>query len=84
MKDQFSDIVDVSFTARMEESLDSVGMGEQDWKELLEHFYKPFAENPERAEKDVERIKIPLRRQMSYVNSVVAIWSLKPADSVDS
>lgn len=60
MKDQFSDIVDVSFTARMEESLDSVGMGEQDWKELLEHFYKPFAENLERAEKDVERIKIPV------------------------
>ena len=59
MKDQFSDIVDVSFTARMEESLDSVGMGEQDWK-LLEHFYKPFAENLERAEKDVERIKIPV------------------------
>lgn len=60
MKDKFSDIVDIKFTARMEESLDCVGMGEQDWKELLERFYKPFEEDLERAEKDVERIKIPV------------------------
>ena len=40
--ENFTDLMDYSFTARMEESLDDVAMGEVDWKELLDRFYAEF------------------------------------------
>ena len=61
MKERFADIVDLNFTARMEESLDSVEKGERDWKSVLEDFYTSFAVALEKAEKELEgeHIKIP-------------------------
>jgi DNA topoisomerase-1 len=61
MKDRFSDIVDLKFTARMEESLDSVEKGIKDWKSVLADFYDGFAASIENAETALEgeRIKIP-------------------------
>ncbi len=61
MEDKFSDIVDTSFTARMEEDLDSVEAGKKQWKVLLREFYEPFHANLEKAEQDLEgvRLKVP-------------------------
>ena len=61
MEDRFSDIVDLKFTARMEQELDSVEKGEKQWKSVLSEFYGPFEHSLEDAEKalDNERIKIP-------------------------
>ncbi len=61
MVEQFGDIVDVEFTAHMEEQLDEVEAGEKDWKETLSDFYGPFAEQLEAAEKALEgkRLKVP-------------------------
>lgn len=61
MKDKFSDVVDLQFTARMEESLDKVEDGEKAWKNVLEEFYSGFSAELENAESslDGERIKIP-------------------------
>ncbi len=61
MKDRFSDIVDLKFTARMEEELDSVEKGQKDWRGLLQEFYGGFEQSLEDAEKalDGERIKVP-------------------------
>lgn len=61
MKDKFGDIVDMSFTARMEESLDSVEEGKRAWKSVLEEFYGHFAAALHEAERslDGQRIKIP-------------------------
>ena len=59
MKEKFSDIVDVAFTARMEESLDLIGEGKEDWKNVLDRFYREFESDLKRAEEDVGRIKIP-------------------------
>jgi len=61
MVDQFSDIVDVEFTAHMEETLDEVEEGKKDWKQTLSDFYGPFAEELEAAEKALEgkRLKVP-------------------------
>jgi DNA topoisomerase-1 len=39
---RFPDILDVGFTARMEEQLDSIEEGKQDWVEVLRGFYGPF------------------------------------------
>ncbi len=61
MEDRFSDIVDLKFTARMEDSLDDVEKGKRDWKDLLEQFYAGFSKDLENAEKALEgeRIKVP-------------------------
>ena len=61
MKERFSDIVDLGFTAHMEEELDSVEKGEEGWKDLLQKFYGGFEKSIEDAEKALqgERIKVP-------------------------
>lgn len=58
MKKNFKDIVDVEFTAGMEEELDEVEEGKQDWVEILREFYPGFAKNLETAMKNIEKIKI--------------------------
>jgi len=43
LKEHFQDIVDVNFTAGMEEDLDMVAEGKKEWIKMLSSFYKPFA-----------------------------------------
>ena len=61
MVERFSDIVDLKFTARMEEALDSVEKGNDDWKNILAGFYSEFKGSLEAAESALEgsRIKVP-------------------------
>ena len=61
MKERFSDIVDLKFTARMEELLDSVEKGKENWKQVLTGFYGGFKEALDNAEAALEgeRIKVP-------------------------
>lgn len=40
----FPDIMDISFTAKMEDDLDDIGGGGKDWRKLLGDFYRPFEE----------------------------------------
>lgn len=42
MKENFSDIVDIKFTADMESKLDLIKDGEEPWKEVIREFYGPF------------------------------------------
>ncbi len=58
MKNNFSDIVDVEFTAGMETSLDEVEEGKKDWVSVLRDFYPDFEKSLEEATKNVEKIKI--------------------------
>ncbi len=41
--ENFPEIVDIQFTAKMEEQLDAVAEGKENWRELLGDFYKPFS-----------------------------------------
>ena len=59
MKEKFPDIVDTAFTAQMEEQLDKVEEGKEDWRDLLKGFYGDFEKELQEAEKDQERIKVP-------------------------
>ena len=61
MKERFSDIVDLQFTARMEEHLDSVEKGKDDWQHVLSSFYDGFKKTLDNAETALEgeRIKVP-------------------------
>ena len=58
MKKNFSDIVDVEFTAGMEEELDEVEEGDIQWKNVIREFYPPFKENLDKAQSSIEKIKI--------------------------
>ena len=61
MKEKFTDIADLKFTAHMEQKLDSVEEGSTAWKDVLREFYGDFDQNLKQAEKDLEgtRIKVP-------------------------
>ena len=61
MCQRFPDIVDVKFTARMEQDLDEVESGDKQWKALLREFYGPFHDNLTQVEKDMEGVylKVP-------------------------
>ena len=58
MKEYFTDIVDIAFTAGMEEKLDNVEEGELEWKKVIEEFYGPFEKTLEHAEESIEKIEI--------------------------
>ncbi len=61
MCQRFPDIVDVKFTARMEDELDEVESGKIPWKQLLRQFYGGFESNLQQVEKDMEGVylKVP-------------------------
>ncbi len=58
LKDYFPQIVDVKFTASMEEKLDEVEEGGTAWQSIVEEFYQPFEENLEHAERVIENISL--------------------------
>ncbi|MDR2589847.1 MAG: type I DNA topoisomerase, partial [Oscillospiraceae bacterium] len=61
MMDKFSDIVDLNFTARMEEQLDNIEKGNDNWQHVLSTFYDGFNKELTKAEEDLDgiRIKVP-------------------------
>ncbi|CZQ85039.1 dna topoisomerase type ia [Trichococcus palustris] len=54
----FPDIVNISFTAGMEKDLDSIEEGTMEWVKVIDHFYRPFAEELAKAEVEIEKIEI--------------------------
>ena len=52
----FPDIMDVGFTARVEEELDDIASGEREWTPVLKEFYGPFAESVQRALVEADRV----------------------------
>ncbi len=61
MKDRFQDIIDVQFTANMENKLDAVEAGKQNWVDLLKDFYGDFEKEMQEAETALEgvHLKVP-------------------------
>lgn len=74
MSNYFKNIVDVDFTAGMENQLDNVELGELEWKEILRHFYAPFQEMLTQADSELEKLDftektdIPCIKCGSYMN----------------
>jgi DNA topoisomerase I len=54
---QFGDIVDLDFTAVLEDKLDEVAQGERPWVPVVKEFYEPLTRDLERANAEVERMK---------------------------
>lgn len=54
----FPQVVDLEFTANMEDELDQVEEGKENWKKLIADFYVNFAKELEKAEASIEKIQI--------------------------
>ncbi len=61
MKEHFKDIVDLGFTAEMEDDLDEIELGKKNWQDVLGGFYKGFESSLDKAEEDMQgkRVRIP-------------------------
>jgi len=55
--ENFPDIFDIQYTARLEEELDEIEEGKEDWKQALGDFYKKFEKDLRYAHKHMENIK---------------------------
>jgi DNA topoisomerase-1 len=60
----FTTYVDYDFTAKMEDSLDAVASGEQEWVPLLEKFWKPFIDLVNHTESSVSREEVAQARDL--------------------
>lgn len=59
MEKNFCNIVDISFTANMEQNLDLVSENKIDYIKMLKEFYNPFIKNLEEVQDKIEKVKIP-------------------------
>lgn len=58
MQEYFPDIIDSDFTAKMENELDNIEIGERHWVDILNEFYHPFSKELSKAEEEMEKIEI--------------------------
>ncbi|BAF70757.1 type I DNA topoisomerase [Nitratiruptor sp. SB155-2] len=64
LEKHFPEIVDSSFTAKMEEELDEIAEAKKDWQKVLKAFYDPFIELIEKGKKEIksQKVAIPVGR----------------------
>ena len=62
MCEQFPDIVNVEFTAKMEDDLDEIEVGKEQWEKVIDDFYHSFSATLEKAEKNMNgtHVKLPV------------------------
>jgi DNA topoisomerase-1 len=58
LTEHFTSYVDYDFTARLEDELDAVSRGEEDWIPLLEQFWKPFKDRLDHTQENVDRSQV--------------------------
>ena len=54
----FPNIVDTHFTASMEDNLDLVEEGKEEWVQVIDKFYQPFKVEVDKAEVEIEKVQI--------------------------
>jgi DNA topoisomerase-1 len=57
LEKHFPEIVDSNFTSEMEETLDRIAEGEEDWQKVLAKFYEPFMKKIEEGKKNIKSMK---------------------------
>ena len=56
--ENFNDVVNEEFTAKMETEFDLIADGKEKWKDIIKDFYGPFSLTVERVEKELEHVKL--------------------------
>ena len=64
LTEHFTQYVDYDFTAKLEDDLDAVSLGDKEWVPLLEHFWKPFSALVEDKEQSVTREQVAQAREL--------------------
>ncbi|MBM2826866.1 MAG: topoisomerase, partial [Dehalococcoidia bacterium] len=60
LTEHFPRVVDIGFTAQMEELLDDIADGKEDWIRVIGDFYSPFRQSVDDAMVNIERIELPV------------------------
>ena len=58
LTENFSDVINVEFTAKIEDEFDEIAEGHEKWKKMIREFYGPFKEEVEKVEKELEHVEI--------------------------
>ena len=56
--ENFPDVINVEFTAKIEEEFDEVAEGKKPWKQVIREFYGPFKITLDRVEKELEHVEL--------------------------
>ncbi len=56
--ENFGDVINVEFTAKMEEEFDKVAEGDEKWKNVIKEFYTPFEQIVEKVEEELEHVTL--------------------------
>ena len=56
--ENFSDVINVEFTAKVENEFDDVASGQEEWKQVLRGFYPQFEKEVEKVDKELEHVKL--------------------------
>lgn len=67
LKERFPKIVNYKFTAQMEENLDEVEHGHEEWVELLDEFYSDFDKTLKKAKEEMEGVKLQLKEDQTDI-----------------
>lgn len=54
----FPDIVNIDFTAQLEDDLDAIEVGDKNWVKVIDQYYKPFAKELDFADSQIEKVQI--------------------------
>ena len=56
--ENFADVINVEFTAKIEQEFDEVAEGKEKWKQVIRTFYGPFEKEVEKVEKELEHVQL--------------------------
>ena len=58
LTENFNDVINVEFTAKIENEFDSIAEGKEEWKKMIREFYTPFEVEVEKVEKELEHVEL--------------------------
>ncbi|MDO5557356.1 MAG: type I DNA topoisomerase [Clostridia bacterium] len=56
--ENFKDVINVEFTAKIEQEFDEIEEGNKVWQEIIKVFYEPFSQQVEKVEKELEHVEL--------------------------
>ncbi len=58
LTENFTDVINVEFTAKIENEFDEIANGKEQWKKMIREFYGPFEKEIEKVEKELEHVEL--------------------------
>ena len=58
LTENFTDVINIEFTAKIESEFDEIAEGKEEWKKMIREFYGPFKVELDRVEKELEHVEL--------------------------